>query len=77
MAKTLFEKYKAIQKVGTTVEVPYEVWTAFGSNCRELSISQTDICLGEDYKSLRQARAAIEWYVNQLGGKVKWESDNG
>jgi hypothetical protein len=71
--KTLIEKFKAIQKIGTEVQVPWEVSHCIQEQQRPLSISSDQVCIGEDYVSLDQARAAIAWYVTQLGGKVKWD----
>lgn len=28
---------------------------------------------GKDFGSLQELRTAIQWYVDQLGGTVKWE----
>ena len=69
---TLLKKYRAIQKIGTEVDVPHAVWTKFSEQQRRCSIVGTDVSLGEDYCSIEQAREAVEWYVNQLGGKVTW-----
>ena len=74
VAMTLIKKYKAIQKIGTVIEVPHSVWTKFSEQQRCISIAGTDISLGEDYCSLDQAREAVAWFVEQLGGKVKWEA---
>jgi hypothetical protein len=71
---TAIQKFDAIQKIGTEVEVPFNVWTKFRENRRPISIVGTEICLGEDYCSIDQAREAVEWYVNQLGGTVNWKS---
>jgi hypothetical protein len=71
-ANTLFDRYKTIQKIGTEIEVPYYVWTAFGENQKRMSIMGTDVCLGEDYKSIESVREAIAYYVEQLGGSVEW-----
>jgi len=69
---TLLEKYKKIQEIGTSVEVPYNVRSLFASGKNPLDIVGSDISLGEDYGSLQQCREAIEWYAGQLGGTVKW-----
>jgi hypothetical protein len=71
----LIDKYKQIQKIGTETFVPHAVWRLFSSKRQTISISGSDICLGEDYASLKQARFAIGFYVDQLGGKVKWEKE--
>jgi len=72
--QTLIEKYKAIQKIGIEVEVPYHVWAVF-PNARynkTVSIMGDEVCLGGDYVTVEGARFAVEWYVQQLGGKVEW-----
>ncbi len=71
---TAFEKYKAIQAIGTEVEVPYEAWTMFGQQQKTISIFGNEISLGEDYGTVEAARTAIEFYVTQLGGTVKWSA---
>lgn len=55
------------------IEVPYEVWRLFGKSSEYIYLAGKQVSLGEDFVSLEQARTAIEYYVNQLGGKVKWE----
>lgn len=55
------------------IEVPYEVWTCFGEKAKAIFVAGNQASLGEDYKNLEQLRNAIEWYADQLGGKVKWE----
>lgn len=69
---TLLQKYNAVQEIGN-VQVPWEVWTVFGENSKVASITGTEICLGEDYVGIDRARQAVEWYVRQLGGTVKWD----
>jgi hypothetical protein len=54
------------------IEVPYEVWTCFGENCKHIRTFGDQATLGEDFATLEQLRAAIDWYADQLGGKVKW-----
>ncbi len=72
----LFDKIKDMN----AVDVPYNVWNTFGDdrNVKQINYnSWGEVCLGGDYKSIPEARKTIEWYVNQLGGKVKWEKENG
>lgn len=70
---TVFERYRAIQSIGTEVAVPWTHWRLLGNEAGKIiHISGSDICLGEDYGSLDEARAAIAWYVEQLGGAVQW-----
>lgn len=71
-SETLIQKYEAIQKIGTQVEVPFHVWALFGEKQKSISIVGSDISLGEDYATLEGCRAGVQWYVEQLGGTVKW-----
>lgn len=70
------DKYKKIQKMGNTM-LPYHVWTFFKTETvrPELEVTGKEITLGGDYKSLEEARAAIQWLTNELGGTIKWEKD--
>lgn len=54
-------------------DVPYAVWTVFGQNARKIAFAGRQASLAEDFKELPQLRAAIEWYVTQLNGKVEWK----
>lgn len=72
---TIKERYDAIKKIGFEVRAPWSVARCFSSSGQSITISSDMICLGEDYVSLDEARQAIEWYVTQLGGKVKWEKE--
>ena len=69
---TIIQRYEAIQKVGTEVEVPWHVYRFLGD--RRIDIFGNLIAIGaeNDYGSLTEVRAALEWYVTQLGGTVKW-----
>lgn len=66
--------YKLI-KIYKPVPIPWNVWRFLGSPQKEISVASYQICIGEDYGSLEECRQAIEWYVDQLGGKVKWKTD--
>lgn len=75
--KTLLDRFKEIQKIGLEVEIPfYNVSRLFfGSSKRKLYIFGNQVELGgedSDFCSIDEARTAIEWYVEQFGGKVKW-----
>lgn len=65
--------HEALKHNVSSFEVPFEVWRLFGENQKRLEIVGEEICLGQDFESLEQARKAVAWYVDQLGGKVKWE----
>lgn len=71
---TLHEKYQIIQDVGHTVAIPWEVSHILCSeDFKFISVMGDDISMGHDYVSLAEARSAVEWYVTQLGGAVKWQ----
>lgn len=56
-----------------TDEIPHEVWTAFFEGRVQPQAFGTQVQLGlGDFKSIAAARAAVAWYVDQLGGEVKW-----
>lgn len=56
-----------------SIKVPYDVWTTFGENIKNISIAEDQVCFGLDYKSIKDARGAIAWLVDQMGGKVTWK----
>jgi hypothetical protein len=62
-------------KENTDIEVPWHVWTKFGSQAKHITLAGDQASLGaeSDFASLQELRDAVEWYVSQLGGKVKWE----
>lgn len=75
MSKTIKEKYDAIQKIGSDVAIPWNV-ARLTHPRGSLSIYGSLIGIGSDdadYGSLEEVRTAIEWYAEQLGGKVKWQ----
>ncbi len=55
------------------ITVPYDVWRFVGS--KELDVMGNQACLSvtSDFGTKEQLRNALDWYVDQLGGKVKWE----
>jgi hypothetical protein len=70
---TLISKYRAIEKIGTDIEVPYEVMRVIGA--RRLSIMGDLVSIGtddSDYCSIDEARIALGWYVTQLDGVTQW-----
>jgi len=69
----LYDKYKAIQKIGCNITIPHDVWKCFGGEIKEISVVGNQVSLGEDYVSIEEARNAAEWFVKQLGGQVKWQ----
>lgn len=70
------KKEKTIADQLTTVpniKVPLSTMRVFGS--KEVSIHGDQIAFSSDcdYVTLQEARTAVEWLVEQLNGKVKWE----
>jgi hypothetical protein len=55
------------------ITVPYNVWVVFGEDAKEIRIADDQASFGCDYKTLPELRTAIEWYAEQLGGKITWE----
>lgn len=55
------------------IDVPWESWRFFGKQSQSIGMAGDQASLGEDYGTLSELRVAFEWYVDQLGGKVKWE----
>ena len=53
--------------------VPYHVSCVFGTGV-EPRVFGDQVTFGEDFVSLHEARVALEWYVEQLGGKVEWDA---
>lgn len=74
--KTLIQKYKEIQKIGTNVEVPWNIWRFMGTPHKNIDTFGDQICIGEDYGSVEEVRNTIEFYVDQLGGKVQWRDND-
>jgi hypothetical protein len=58
----------------SNIEVPWNVWRMFGNKSKNgtIEIRGDQASFGEDFGSKEELRVAIEWYVDQLGGKVKW-----
>lgn len=54
------------------VKAPHYVVCTFGQQASKILFSGKEVSLAEDFKSLEMQREAIAWYVDQLGGKVKW-----
>jgi hypothetical protein len=66
---------KEILKEENVIEVPWHVWTKFGEQCKHVDLVGEHAFLTNDGDSgtLKELQTAVEWYVTQLGGKVKWE----
>ncbi len=70
---TLIAKFRAIQSIGTEVEVPWKVLRLFPDNFTHISLSSNDISLGGDYGSLQENREALSWLIEQFGGTATWQ----
>ena len=67
--------YKKIQKINQKInKVPYRVWVVFYDKKPSILIHNDLISMGDtgDFVGVEQAQDAIEWYAEQLGGKVVW-----
>lgn len=56
------------------IEVPYDVWTKFGESAQNITIMGKQVSLTDegDFATIEELRTAIDFYVHQLGGTVKW-----
>ncbi len=72
--KTILESHKIAKEV-SEVAVPFHVWRLIGNAQKSVFINGEQLCLGEDYGTLEECRNAVAWYVEQLGGKVKWNKE--
>ena len=66
-------KVKDQLRLQKDIEVPYNVWRFFSPQSKIITLSADQASFGEDYGTEQELRTAIEFYVDQLGGKVKWE----
>jgi hypothetical protein len=58
------------------IDVPWHVWTVFGEEAKTIFIGDDSASLGSgDYKTLKELRTAMEWYVDHLGGKIVWDEE--
>lgn len=71
--KTAYKKFKAIQEVGSAVSVPWEVSRILGGKKINIFGDQIALSPSGDYASLEEARNAVAYYVEQLGGSVTWK----
>lgn len=69
MSKKLVEQLK-LQK---DIEVPWNAWRFFDDNCKIIHIAGDQASFGGDYGNVEELRKAVEFYVEQLGGRVNWE----
>jgi hypothetical protein len=71
-AKTIAERMQAIAELEQLPKAPWEHGARTGLN---IGLFGSQICLSEggDFLSLQEAQAALQYWVEQLGGKVTWE----
>lgn len=75
----LINAYKKIQAVNDKIDpLPWCTLRLFGSAYNEphFAVCGDQVCLGEDYVSIAEAREGLTWIVDQLGGKVEWGSED-
>lgn len=62
-------------KLQKDIEVPWHVWRMFGHCAKRISLHGDQASLTDqgDFGNQEELRRAIEFYVEQLGGKVKWD----
>ena len=73
------KKDKAYKRMSgyKAIEMPYVVWRLLpDNNNRVLDVYGDQACIGGDYASLSEFREALDWLVDQLGGKVEWKDEN-
>lgn len=70
---TIFEKYKVIQELSPKIKAPWEAFRV--TNLKTIEVFGDQIALGNegDFVSLEEARKALEFYVTELGGEIKWK----
>jgi len=68
----VIEKYNKIQEIGTTVELPWRVWTTFYATKTCVDLRGDHLSFGGDFKTLQEVRESLEYLVGEFGGKVKW-----
>lgn len=70
-------KLKDQLKLQSNIEVPYNVWRMFGEKKDNgyVLLAGDQASFGQDYGTLTELREAIEWYADQLGGKITWEKE--
>ena len=76
MSKKFIEAYKEIQKIDDQIEpYPDYVWTVFFDKSCAPSVSGNQVLMSPnaDYKNIEDVRVALEYMVEQMGGKVKWK----
>lgn len=67
-------KLKEQLKLQKDIEVPWYVWRMFGHCAKIIRLhgDQASLTNEGDFGNQEELRKAIEFYVDQLGGNVKW-----
>ncbi len=72
-AKTILDVCKEMRAMTEEFpEIPFHVWSCFWSDRPDLYIDPYGMQIEGDNNSVGNYRIAIAWFVDQLGGKVKW-----
>ena len=69
------KKAVEIMQSQPSMEFPWHVGRFFGSNSRKIDFAGDQASFGEDYGTLGELRPALEWFVKQFGGTVKWSKE--
>ncbi len=59
-------------KLQKDIKVPFNVWRMFSEQCEFINIAGSQASLGGDFGTTEELREAVKFYVEQLGGTVKW-----
>jgi hypothetical protein len=73
---TILEGFKKIKKIQDKMSnIPYHVWRIMPGHkdCVAVFDDQISIANDGDLVTVDELRKAIEWYVEQLHGEVKWK----
>lgn len=63
-------------KLQKDIEVPWHAWRIFGEQAKKITVmgKQVSLTNNGDYGTVEELRRAMEFYVEQLGGTVKWSN---
>ena len=56
-----------------SIVMPHNVMRFFVDGSRQIDFAGNQASLGEDFGDLSEIRVALDWLVDQFGGKVKWK----
>lgn len=73
MKKTAFEVFKEVQELNKSQnDTPWYVKRVMPDNFR-IEVLGEQLTFGQDFVTIEEAREALDWFVNELGGTVKWK----